>query len=606
MGWDIGRALGNAGEGIAEGFAHLGSVLAGGALKLAGVEAGDNHVISEIYRRYDTVMTPVMDYGVPIVSTAGEFVYETGAYAAAISPLGVAAHSYEVFSGDDLPDWAGGGLADRHRNVGEFVTFTVTEPSESLPYIGQGLANAGATFVGGAGDLVQGVWNIPTGTITGIYNLGMEDGKEVENPVYWGESAFDTIKAAEQLVHFVDVQDRIKNEEGDWIDNPHAGHQRALLYGSQGVGELATFWAGGWAVTAATKGSYVAIRGPQWAQKAIGSADEFKHADMARRTTEATQKVEQTAKQAETAKAHLASIQGAEGSTAEAIAHAEKALAQAEKQARGAERALEKVNQDAARQGVAQNNATTTAQTEQTTQGVNATASETAQTGAKTTTQNTTTATTATENSTAQVANGSNATVSSGAATGEAAQVTNVGKVTTADTTVQAANETTALITTRGQAFKEGAKVGAYQARHFYDPRYSPIIEGSAVVVAWQLGVHFDQKAAEQRRAQIESINTNDVTGGTKGVETDASREERLQKMIESGDAANSPQHTKPGFSDASANVARPNTLDSNFNDQSTNQVKQIPAEFMSFIPIQDQQTLEEVETSLDKTIKSL
>ncbi len=565
MGWDPLRALGNAGEGILEFVAHTASVPVGGVMQLFGVEADEDGFAKEVYERYDTVMTPVMDYGVPIASAVGDFAYETGAYALAISPLGVAANSYETFSGDDLPDWLGGGLADRSRNVGEFVTFTVTEPGESLPYVGQGAANAVATFVGGAGDLVQGVWNIPTGAITGIYNLGLEDGKEVENPVYWGESAFDTIKAAEQAVHFIDVQERVKNDEGEWIDNPNAGHQRALLYGTQGVGELATFWAGGWAISAATKGSYVAWRGPQWAQKAIGSADEFKHADMARRTTEATQKVEQTAKQAETAKAHLTTVQGTEGATAETIAQAEKALAQAERQAQKAERALEKVNQDAARQGVAQ--------TEQSAQT------------ATTTNQQGVASTTTAESTTAQ------------ATTAEASQA---GKVTV-DASTAAANDSI-QITTRWDAFKEGAKVGTYQARNFYDPRYSPIIEGTGVVAAWQLGVHFDQKAAEQRRAQFEAIDTNDITGS----DSDATREERLRKMIEAGEKNTNFSKAGLPFSEVSKNTAPSDTLDTNFNDRSTNQVTQIPAESMFFIPLQNDQQREEVESSLKTTIKSL
>lgn len=218
-----------------------------------------------------------------IADTAAPAVWNAGAYVVAVSPippLGYLARFAESTFDTDLPDWAGGGLADRNRKAGEWGQgmgeLFVESPGRAFALMGQGVVNGASSTVGFVGDIVRNVgyeYTLrPLGAMA--YNLGMDEESKVN--LISDRSLFqwtDDLNSALQIEHIFDegsyfenesvatafgrIQATIIDENGNEVPNPLMSQEMTLLYGPQAVAEAVAFWAVG-AVTAGVGGAALA------------------------------------------------------------------------------------------------------------------------------------------------------------------------------------------------------------------------------------------------------------------------------------------------------------------------------------------------------------
>lgn len=613
MGWEFGRVWDNIGNGWDNFTEDAGTVVLGttfligdGIVDMLGGEVTieEGSAKDLIYKDYQEIMESagetiddVVEVAAPIVTTVGDVALDVSQYTAAYA-VGWIPRAYEIHTGEDLSDskyfyWAGD-LSDKNEEIGEFIRFTVTQPGDSLPYIAQGGANAIGTTFGLAGDLVQGVTNLAENIGTAVYNVGVEEEEKRSYDAFqWGEGAFDLTQMGEQAVHFIDVQDVIKDEKtGEYVENPYADYQRTLLYGTQAITEVAVFWGVGGAISGTVRGTVHATK------KSQTVASTYKATDMAGKLTKATERVakasddvakaqddvraatqaaqksaddiakakdelkalqesaEASADDIALAQKELEALEQAGEATAKELADAAKKVAEAEKKLRQAEKALERVQRDA-----------------QITTG--------SRDGAPPTQQQTTANT--------------------------ADDAANAGQ----DAAEETAEEVAAVLTRR-QAFAEGFEIGRYNTRHIFDPRYSPILETTLALGIAGLGVHVDQIAAEDRASKIKdaaeksSNNTDMPSVGDRDANTEELRR-RLQEQQNGGEIEN----TRPQFNDAVNADSPENTTTNMFNKRTTNQIDRLPEGTVFNIRIEPEASAEienapeEVET-VNRTIKSI
>ncbi|PCI99268.1 MAG: hypothetical protein COB14_06605 [Alphaproteobacteria bacterium] len=221
--------------------------------------------------------------GTWIADTAAPAVWNVGAYVVAVTPippLGYLARGVESLTGTDLPDWAGGGLADRNRKAGEWAggmgELIVDSPGRASALALQGVINAGSSTVGFVGDIGRAVvyeYTLhPLGAA--VYNLGAAEGEEAnllsDRAFFeWTKGINDTLQVKKLFddgsimenksleTAFDRVQPVILDENGKEIPNPHMTQEMTLLYGPQAVAEAFAFWAVG-TLTAGVGGAALA------------------------------------------------------------------------------------------------------------------------------------------------------------------------------------------------------------------------------------------------------------------------------------------------------------------------------------------------------------
>lgn len=216
-----------------------------------------------------------------IADTAAPAVWNAGAYVVAVgSPLGYVARGIEGTFDTDLPDWAGGGLADRNRSAQEWGEgmgeLFVNDPGRGFALMGQGIVNGASSTVGFVGDIVRNVGF--EYTIRPLYysvkNLGLTE-ENRENLIsdrtlfQWTDDLNSTLQIEKLFdegsyfeneaaaTAFGRIQATIINEDGEEVPNPLMSQEMTLLYGPQAVTEAVAFWAVG-AVTAGVGGAALA------------------------------------------------------------------------------------------------------------------------------------------------------------------------------------------------------------------------------------------------------------------------------------------------------------------------------------------------------------
>ncbi|PCI55982.1 MAG: hypothetical protein COB36_04085 [Alphaproteobacteria bacterium] len=215
-----------------------------------------------------------------VADTAAPAVWNAGAYVVAVSPIGYVARGVEKVTGTDLPDWAGGGLADRNRNAQEWGEgmgkLFIESPGRGFALMGQGVVNGVSSTAGFVGDIVRNVgyeYTLrPLGAMA--YNLGMDEESKVN--LISDRTLFqwtDDLNSALQIKHIFDegsyfeneaaekafgrIQATIIDENGNEVPNPLMSQEMTLLYGPQAVAEAVAFWAIG-TVTAGVGGAALA------------------------------------------------------------------------------------------------------------------------------------------------------------------------------------------------------------------------------------------------------------------------------------------------------------------------------------------------------------
>lgn len=299
MGWNAWTAISNVGDKIGVGL----STVATGYLKatelIPGVDYSDNETIQAIYTNSDRMTDPISKVADPLV----EWTMETGlpgageivAYATIVPTTAIRYGGEAVGLIDEDSEFSKNN--DRRiDNVIGYGNYVVHEPLDALGQAGQGLTNAVTTTAGLVVDVGRGAINYSDDAIVGLYNLGIENPDEKADDWYHplGDREgqfFGVMNWAKEAGTFRPaISNKIKNENGELVDNPYAQYQRLTRYTFQGVGEV-----GAMVVTGGTIGAaWGAARGTKVAATVVRAGDDI--AEVAAKTTaRATQEATEAA-----------------------------------------------------------------------------------------------------------------------------------------------------------------------------------------------------------------------------------------------------------------------------------------------------------------------
>lgn len=259
---------------------HIAAPVVGGVTNGLQMLGADVHV-EWAETRLDQQLEFIEPATTWVAETGAPAVWNGGAYVLAVSsPVGYIARGIEDVTGTDLPDWAGGGLADRNRKAGEWAsdmgTYIYENPGRASALATQGVVNGVSSTVGFIGDIVRNVGYEYTlrPLAVGVYNLGMADDEKanlISDRTFfqWTTGLNDTLQIkklfdADSVMENKSIEtafDRINpiiiDENGIEKPNPYMSQEMALLYGPQAVAETLAFWAVG-AVTAGVGGAALA------------------------------------------------------------------------------------------------------------------------------------------------------------------------------------------------------------------------------------------------------------------------------------------------------------------------------------------------------------
>ncbi|PCJ98599.1 MAG: hypothetical protein COA45_07730 [Zetaproteobacteria bacterium] len=328
--------------------AHIAAPVVGGVtngLQMMGADVKVDWAESRLDQQLK-VIEPATTW---IAETGAPAVWNGGAYVMAVSPVGLVARGVEELTGTDLPDWAGGGLADRNRKAEEWTrdmgTYIYENPGRASALATQGITNGVSSTVGFVGDIVRNVGYEYTlrPLAVGVYNLGMADDEKANlisdrTLFHWTTGLNDTLQIKKLFdedswmenksveTAFGRIQPVIINEAGEEVPNPYMSQEMTLLYGPQAVAEALAFWAVG-AVTAGVGGAALAaLRVSSIGTKVI---QVMKSIDMLADAAKLIDKVAKAATKVAIAEERLLQLERA-GASASKILKAEKAIKKAQ------------------------------------------------------------------------------------------------------------------------------------------------------------------------------------------------------------------------------------------------------------------------------------
>ena len=328
--------------------AHVAAPIVGGVtngLQMMGADVKVEWAES----RLDNQLKAIEPATTWIADTAAPAVWNGGAYVIAVSPVGFVARGIEEVGGVDLPDWAGGGLADRNEKAQKWTedmgTYIADNPGRATALATQGIVNAASSTVGFVGDIGRAaLYEYTTRPLAvGIYNLGMKDDEKsnlLSDTKFfsWTTGLNDTL----QIKHMFDegsilendsletafdrVQPIIIDENGNEVPNPYMTQEMTLIYGPQALAETLLFWAVG-SVTAGVGGAALAaLRVSSVGTKVV---QVMKSADMLVDAAKLIDKVVKAGNKVARAEEKLLQLEKA-GASITKIAKAEKSLASAQ------------------------------------------------------------------------------------------------------------------------------------------------------------------------------------------------------------------------------------------------------------------------------------
>ncbi|MGH1378131.1 MAG: hypothetical protein ACRBB3_04850 [Alphaproteobacteria bacterium] len=329
-------------------IAHVAAPVVGGVTNGLQMMGADVEV-EWAETRLDTQLAVIEPATTWIADTAAPAVWNGGAYIVAVSPVGYVARGAEWAFDTDLPDWAGGGLADRNEKAQAWAedmgTYVKENPGRATALATQGIINAASSTVGFVGDIGRNVlYEYTTRPLAvGIYNLGMEEDEKanlISDTKFfsWTTGLNDTL----QVKHLFDedsllenksletafdrVQPVIIDDDGNEIPNPYKTQEMTLMYGPQAVAEALMFWAVG-SVTAGVGGAALAaLRVSSVGTKVV---QVMKSVDMLADAAKLIDKAAKAANKVAAAEEKLLQLEKA-GASMSQIAKAEKALAKAQ------------------------------------------------------------------------------------------------------------------------------------------------------------------------------------------------------------------------------------------------------------------------------------